>query len=126
MWWTLENKIKKKTKQKMLRMMELHLVSCSRRENKQALTARCPVFFSHCPFLVRSSHHVGVLVLQLVQLFALLPQKQDSLFPECGLDFTHSDQGAKVFHLRADFRHVQASHVVDVLTQPSRLFLSVF
>lgn len=26
----------------------------------------------------RLSHHVGVLVLQLVQLFALLPQKQDS------------------------------------------------
>lgn len=26
----------------------------------------------------RRSHHVGVLVLQLVQLFALLPQKQDS------------------------------------------------
>lgn len=29
-------------------------------------------------FQSRRSHHVGVLVLQLVQLFALLPQKQDS------------------------------------------------
>lgn len=28
----------------------------------------------------RRSHHVGVLVLQLVQLFALLPQKQDSVY----------------------------------------------
>lgn len=30
-------------------------------------------------FLLMSSHHVGVLVLQLVQLFALLPQEQDSI-----------------------------------------------
>lgn len=43
------------------------------------------------------------------------------LFPQRGLNFTHSDQGAKVFHLCADLRHVQAAHVVDVLTQPSRL-----
>lgn len=72
------------------------------------------------------SDHVRVLVLQLVQLFALLPQKQDSLFPKCGLNFTHSDQGAKVFQLCADLRHVQAAHVVDVLTQPCSLLLSVF
>lgn len=32
----------------------------------------------HEPVQSRLSHHVGVLVLQLVQLFALLPQKQDS------------------------------------------------
>lgn len=44
------------------------------------------------------------------------------LFPQRGLNFTHSDQGAEVFHLRADFRHVQAAHVVDVFTQPSRLW----
>lgn len=43
------------------------------------------------------------------------------LFPQRGLNFTHSDQGAEVFHLCADLRHVQAAHVVDVLTQPSRL-----
>lgn len=43
------------------------------------------------------------------------------LFPQRGLNFTHSDQGAEVFHLCADFRHVQAAHVVDVLAQPSRL-----
>lgn len=75
--------------------------------------------------LLGSSHHVRVLVLQLVQLFALLPQEQDSLLSQCGLNFTHSDQGAQVFHLRAELGHVQAAHVVDVLTQPSRLFLSV-
>ncbi|KAF3858639.1 hypothetical protein F7725_011840 [Dissostichus mawsoni] len=34
------------------------------------------------PLKVRSSHHVRVLVLQLVQLFALLPQKQDSVVEE--------------------------------------------
>lgn len=43
------------------------------------------------------------------------------LFPQCGLNFTHSDQGAEVFHLCTDLRHVQAAHVVDVLMQPSRL-----
>lgn len=43
------------------------------------------------------------------------------LFPQRGLDLRHPDQGAQVFHLRADLRHVQAAHVVDVLTQPSRL-----
>ncbi len=82
-------------------MMELHLVSrcliclltaflsCFSRENKQAAAACCPRLFlvsnryfnASIPVLssvVGSSHHVGVLVLQLVQLFALLPQKQDS------------------------------------------------
>lgn len=43
------------------------------------------------------------------------------LLSQCGLNFTHSDQGAQVFHLRAELGHVQAAHVVDVLTQPSRL-----
>lgn len=43
------------------------------------------------------------------------------LFPQCGLNFTHSDQRTEVFHLCADLRHVQAAHVVDVLMQPSRL-----
>lgn len=52
----------------------------------------------------------------LVQLTLASP-----LFPQCGLNFTHADQGAEVFHLRADLRHVQAAHVVDVLTQPGRL-----
>lgn len=37
----------------------------------------CPVSDPE-PDQSRLSHHVGVLVLQLVQLFALLPQKQDS------------------------------------------------
>lgn len=83
-------------------MMELHLVSCcliclltaflscSSRENKQAVAACCPclfLFFNHyfnpsipvLSSLVSSSHHVGVLVLKFVQLFALLPQKQDSV-----------------------------------------------
>lgn len=32
--------------------------------------------------LLGSSHHVRVLVLQLVQLFALLPQEQDSAIEE--------------------------------------------
>lgn len=83
-------------------MMELHLVSrcliclltallsCFSRENEHAAAACCPRLFlvfnryfnPSIPVLsslVRSSHHVGVLVLQLVQLFALLPQKQDSV-----------------------------------------------
>lgn len=47
------------------------------------------------------------------------------LFPQRGLNFTHSDQGAQVFHLCADFRHVQAAHVIEVLAQPSRLVESL-
>lgn len=83
-------------------MMESHLVSrclpaaflsCSYRENKQAVASCRPCLFLFfyqyfnpsiqvLSSLVRSSHHVGVLVLQLVQLFALLPQKQDSVVGE--------------------------------------------
>lgn len=43
------------------------------------------------------------------------------LLPQRGLDLAHPHQGAQVLHLRADLRHVQAAHVVDVLVQPSRL-----
>lgn len=39
----------------------------------------------------RFSDHVRVLVLQLVQFFALLSKEQYSLFPQRGLDLTHSD-----------------------------------
>lgn len=94
MQWTMEKRkyiyiLKRKD---MFRMTELHcqlLTSNSRscRRNKlQQLAVRVYSSLSNCltrtiqacSSRVRSSHHVGVLVLQLVQLFALLPQKQDS------------------------------------------------
>jgi len=43
------------------------------------------------------------------------------LLPQRGLDLTHAHQRAQVLELRADLRHVQAAHVVEVLAQPRRL-----
>lgn len=49
------------------------------------------------------------------------PAPASPLFPQCGLNFAHSDQRAEVLHLSADLRHVQAAHVVEVLVGPGRL-----
>lgn len=117
-----------------------------RGETKRGVVQKEERRFNGGRFQSRRSHHVGVLVLQLVQLFALLPQKQDSadgrtsiemkafpedlradsapaspLFAQRGLNFAHSDQRAEVLHLSADLRHVQAAHVVEVLVRPGRL-----
>lgn len=105
MWrhWKSNFFFKKRKEKDMFRMMSLHLVGrCVFQQlSSVALVGRInrlwqlavhvyssfinqyfnpsiPVFSS----VVGSSHHVGVLVLQLVQLFALLPQKQDSVVEE--------------------------------------------
>lgn len=75
--------------------------------------------------LVRSSHHVGVLVLQLVQLFALLPQEQDS-----GKERHDSQKCARVtwwctrnlcFYLCS----LSVAWISHTLTRERRFFISV-